>query len=340
MTRWIEKSELTRRLCAVLGIVAVGVLSGCNLYFDVDSVDRPGPITESDTGDAGLDATRDADADATDTSDVADTADAPEDAGDADASPDAADTSDAADTADTADADTADAPDNTLDCRAEQGQIVGECNPATQQGCNAGQFCTLTLVITGGTPDRFEAQCQNRSAEGSQTVGQGCASGGDCAEGLYCVSWEAPEPRGHVCSKICDMNTGEGCSADELCTNPYGDLLDGLGFCTPRCDPADTASCAGSSACAADPNYSADACLPEYRCLNNGGYTGKQVGDACDTSRLDLDGCPTDLVCAPAPGDPTQEVCQRPCAADADCPTSGTCANGPSPWDFAKFCEL
>ena len=220
-------------------------------------------------------------------------------------------------------------------CQQSQGTPQGSCDLfADESDCEDGEFCTLQLVLSGGVPSHFEPRCQPDTEIGDSVLGEECSQGSECGEGLFCVAWDNPDPRARICSKLCLRETNEGCESDEICTNPFEDELEGLGFCSPRCSPYQ-GSCGGGERCVADPAFPADTCAPNFRCLNNGGSGGKSEGSFCDRGALHQDGCPTGLTCFPAWG---SDVCVTPCLHDDDCEQE--CIDGDSPWQSLRHCSL
>lgn len=207
------------------------------------------------------------------------------------------------------------------------------CNPIQQAGgCNFNdQSCTLRLAFENGLPSHFAVECRTRPF--SQTpVDSPCTQDDECTDGSYCTSWEKPDPRGRVCSKFCDLASGEGCSYNEFCTNPYPDLLEGIGFCTPRCDPLDARSCPQGTACTPDFDHGTNSCHANFRCLQNGNATDKSAGSSCNPYALHQDGCPAGLVCI-------DNQCTQPCATTDDCADGFACRQAHAPWSSTRFCQ-
>lgn len=209
------------------------------------------------------------------------------------------------------------------------------CNPVLQTGaCNFNdETCTLRLTFANGAPSHFKVECRTRPFSGTP-VDSPCSQDDECTEGAYCTSWEKPDPRGRVCSRFCDLASGEGCNANEFCTNPYDDLLEGFGFCTPRCDPLDAKACPQGAACAPDFELGQNSCHPNFRCLQNGGTSQKSTGSPCNTADLHTDGCPKDLTCI-------ENQCAKPCATSDDCTDAKqpACRQAPEPWSASRFCQ-
>ncbi|MBA2663764.1 MAG: hypothetical protein H0U74_15865 [Bradymonadaceae bacterium] len=208
------------------------------------------------------------------------------------------------------------------------------CDPVNQTGaCNFDRHaCALRLVFAGGAPSHFAVECLDTLQGEPTPVGVSCTQANECVGGAYCVGWELPDARSRVCSRFCDMVTGNGCSDDAFCTNPYGELLEGVGFCTLRCDPLDARACPTGSSCTPDFDHPANSCHANFRCTQSGGHASKREASFCDPSKLHTDGCPAGLICM---GD----RCSKPCATSADCPDSA-CRQAPAPWSYARFCEL
>lgn len=329
-TRW------TIRIAAALA--AVLWCSACNLHFDLDSVE---PSVSAEDTDAGhLDVSDTHHDSATDAPQTPDTT-----GEDAPTTPDATN----------ADADativegcTGDddcpahhvcngeicvpTPNCTSDgasgrnCGGNLGTVEGECDPLSCEACDADQTCMLRLRFDGGHPDAFVASCLTDDEIGDGLPEQACGSAGDCGPRTLCVTWDAPDSRSRVCSRLCDLATGKGCPDGYFCTNPLEDTLGELGFCTRSCNPQDNSDCAGSEVCAYDPNYPNQTCLREFRCLQNGGFSGKGQGDPCDAAALHTDGCPTGFLCVP---DHSGDTCQKTCTSTNECDGQSSCQGAP-----------
>lgn len=233
----------------------------------------------------------------------------------------------------------------TFECLEDQGENQGSCDPVNETGCDFdSEHCTMTLVFSGGTPSHFETTCDDKDDAGSLSEGESCSSGSDCAEGLFCIGWDSPDPRGQLCSRMCDRNTQEGCADDEFCAHPFidddsgGPGIEGIGFCSERCSPADPSACDSGQRCTAHPGFPEGMCTPNFQCLNNGGSGGKSEGSECDRAELTQDGCPSGLTCAPV-GEEGQDLCVEPCQSDSDC-ADAACINAPDPWSPIRYCEL
>lgn len=231
-------------------------------------------------------------------------------------------------------------------CPFDPGAIPGSCDPVRGTGCSSQtQICIVTFVPSTG---RFATVCENPANLNMDTqVGSPCTSVTDCVEGASCVIWEPPDPRSRVCSKICQLETGLGCSEDEFCVNPHTretnaqgdpvDVLTALGYCTRRCSPTNLNTCPPGQACAPDEGFAEYACHANFRCLENGAFAGKSPLASCDRTELHRNGCPSGLICMPEGTQNTGDRCVRPCVSDTEC-APGACSRAPAPWDFLKVC--
>jgi len=247
---------------------------------------------------------------------------------------------DTADTSDLGEPDGADVPDVDIppprNCEGALTNIDG-CDPSDPSACGGSETCTPR-------PLNDRAVCVRDGEFGDGGRGSECELGGerrDCDAGLHCVDWTVTsDPRSTVCSSFCVLASGAGCAEDEFCTNPFGeDRLEGLGFCTERCDPADPDSCPANADCVLDPNYPEDTCKPEFRCISTVDAPDRAVGASCDRTNVPEDGCGDDLVCAPV-GAEGGDVCVRPCStetAEAVC-EGAECVESEGPWEIS-FCD-
>ena len=235
-----------------------------------------------------------------------------------------------------------------FECVEDQGQNPGSCHPIEQTGCDFDtEHCTMTLVFSGGTPSHFETTCESIDEAGDMAEGESCSSGSDCAEGLFCIGWDSPDPRGQICSRMCDRHTQEGCGDDEFCSNPFFDAdddgldIEEIGFCSTRCAPDPPDTCGSGQRCTAHPGFPQAMCTPNFYCLSNGGSAGKSEGSECNRAELHLDGCPAGLTCAPVEevGEEFEDRCVEPCQKNSDC-EDGNCLNAPAPWDAIRYCDI
>jgi hypothetical protein len=329
LTRWT--------ICIAAAIAAMLWGSACNLHFDLDSVEPTVSADRDADAQQPLDAS---DASHVDTPDTPTSPDTPDedstptpDSGGEDASNIESCTSDNDCTEDEDCNGEVCVPSTTCggdppaarNCTGNLGSVEGECDPLACDGCNADHTCMLRLRFDNGVPDAFVASCVEDTEIGDGMPDQSCESAGDCGPRTLCVTWDAPDPRSRVCSRLCDLESGHGCPSGYFCTNPLEDTLGGLGFCTRSCDPLQDA-CGGSEVCAYDPNYPDQTCLREFRCLRNGGFSGKGQGDPCDAAALHENGCPPGFLCVPGS---TSTTCQKPCSSSNECDDPSTCQGAP-----------
>lgn len=288
---------------------------GCDgLAYDLDSVSLH-DAERLDVSDAGeIEADTDVDAEVADMSKTSDMT--PSDAD----RPDAADLADVADTGPGRQCATPfpladDAP----------------CNPTLTGECPQDGICTLA-VVTVPPP---ELACLPREQEGDAGDGEACGRPSDCAENLACVDWSLNEsdPRGKVCTKYCELETGVGCDVGEFCTKAEAQPpVDGIGWCTPTCDPYDPQACPAGQTCSIDYNYPSATCLPNFRCVEVTDFQmeGDGCGPGAETTR-----CVRGLTCYEV--DIALFQCVRPCQDDSDC-DAGDCGGPAGDWDL-KFCR-
>jgi hypothetical protein len=321
---------LMPRISVLLCALALVLISGCNLHFDLDSVE----LVAADAADGDLDARDSADGESP--GDVAQPGDA-DGADERDSeNPDAADP-DATGIDAEGDADGSDDAGQSQ-CSVDPGEVVGACGPNRPEACGADQTCRLRLD-TGNF--RFYTDCvDNADGPGNRAEGEFCQGGSSCQPGLDCAAWKLPVSGGPACAKLCVLETGLGCdSLTEFCTNPSPDSLSGLGFCAKRCDPNDDRDeCGPDATCTPDFGYPEATCRQNFRCLLDSPGVSKNPGDPCSRAANHVEGCgaQSGLTCVPKGGD---EICVKPCSEDSDCPDSGQCTELGDGWDF-KFCEL
>jgi len=279
----------------LLVLVLVSAICGCNLYFDVSSVQLRGSDADT-TGDArdGRDG----------------------------AGPDAGDTG------------RVDVPP-PRECTADHSTIAG-CDPSDPSSCDDSETCTPR-------PRNDRTVCVGNKDFGVKERGESCdvsSDRRDCAAGLHCVDWSVTsDPRGVICSKLCVLDSGWGCDDGTFCTNPLSEgRLDGLGFCTDRCDPTASGACPGNADCVPDPNYPAKTCFAEFRCISMVGSPDKSEGDTCERTEVPNEGCGSGLVCAPVRADSSGDLCVQPCQKDEECLDERCVDSGP-PWSFS-YCDL
>lgn len=259
----------------------------------------------------------------------------PSDAADVPDPPDSGDLTDTGPPDDAGDVDVRDLPDAPdMDapstCGIPHPIDATKCHPLEEGKCPENGLCNLAFVGT------LQLSCLPRNTEGTLGRDAPCTGASDCVEHLTCFNWSAPtdpDPRGRVCSQFCVLETNEGCGPDEFCTGTASvPDVEGIGWCTPRCDPYDADSCAMDQTCSIDFNYPGATCEPEFRCVRLTG--AKLEGEECGPGARVAE-CSHGLTCyEPAVGD---YQCVRPCQTDADC-TSGTCGAPAGPWSL-KWCQ-
>ena len=224
------------------------------------------------------------------------------------------------------------------ECAENQGQISGNCDFFADNDCGDGQFCSFQLG--SGT---FFQNCLNESSAGEVQEGQNCGPTDRCDTDLYCIAWDGVGST--QCASICRREDHHGCADDQYCLNPFaadGELaLEEMGVCSQRCSPQNDDACSGGLRCTADPAFPEATCHANFRCIFNGGSSGKSDGDSCDRANLHDDGCPTGLSCFPA-GPDDQDICVRLCESSDDCPGSGPtqeCVNADKPWQAMRYCS-
>lgn len=174
-------------------------------------------------------------------------------------------------------------------------------------------------------------RCVGADEIGAGNEGDDCTTFADCADGLVCVDWALPDPRGSVCSRPCEIGASTLCSSGQFCASSDLDIAEGLGFCTEGCDLTDSGeSCQSWERCVPDPFQSEVAFSANSRCLLNddggtdeGGAPIKRMNASCSAAQLHEDGCPAGLTCLPVTTNgTTREYCLEPCqvgATDIDC---------------------
>ena len=355
----------TRTLIAAL-LVATLAISGCNLHYDLDAVSAPvevGPDTDQPDADFGdLDASDTSDTD-TDPTDTGDTDEPDADTGEPDADIDAdpidppacseigllacgdrcVDTNldpDHCGTCNTACALTESCVSSEcqpVTCPGDVPPLTGACDPVDQTGCAGNAGCELRFIPPPTL--EFRPSCKALDQFGTGEVGDNCdpESLTNCGPGLHCYSFLPPDPRLAVCVKMCELATGEGCAANEICTNDDDDAnYNGVGFCTTSCDILATNVCFGGQACAPNKDYPDLSCQPSARCLQNGGYSQKAEFSPCSVNNLQTNGCPADLRCM-RDADNNQS-CLKPCDTFADC-GGRACEPAPAPFAHLRFCQ-
>ncbi|MBA2661453.1 MAG: hypothetical protein H0U74_04115 [Bradymonadaceae bacterium] len=206
-------------------------------------------------------------------------------------------------------------------CPLDYGEPDPACNLVTQDECGPTAYCQLILL--NGEPPPVP-RCTLNASAGPRALFETCDSSiteQRCDQGLLCVSWGRPDPRGMVCSNYCFMDTNEGCNQDAYCTHFFADIA-GIGLCVPRCDPYDARACPDGQACVADHTFPAKTCSAEFRCMLNGASTSTKYKAACRLDRMELagNGCADGLSCHPTSAGP---ACVRPCKSDTDCSSFG-----------------
>jgi hypothetical protein len=206
------------------------------------------------------------------------------------------DSSDAATGADTG-TDTAEPPD---------------CDVFDSLSCTNDEYCALDIE-TG------QVGCAEE-LDGTSDLNDSCENDATCSIGLRCVDWVAPDPRGKVCSQLCEISTGSGCGLGEFCTRTDGEFPGDLGFCTPRCDVLSVDACSDSEICVPAPYLPGDGFPPFSRCLTNSTDSQGGLGAGCDPFTLDTFGCESGLTCLTVDfmGD-AGSFCLQPCQTLDEC---------------------
>jgi len=303
-------------------IAAVLTFTACDgLVVDVNTIPFAGADGGMDVDLADADPDADADAstppgdmppdDAADLADIADMRDVrpPPDGGDA---------------GDVADGDVDVTPPM---CAIPHDLDPTKCNPLEEGKCPENGLCNLAFVMG------LQLSCLPRNTEGTLGRDAPCAGAGDCVEHLTCFNWRAPtdpDPRGRICSQFCILATNEGCTVDEFCTGTASvPDVEGVGWCTPRCDPYDPDACPVGETCSIDFNFPGATCLPEFRCVE---LTDARVeGDECGPG-MRVAECARGLTCYDVGA--SDYRCVRPCDSDADC--AGTCGQPDGPWRLRR----
>ncbi len=158
------------------------------------------------------------------------------------------------------------------------------------------------------------------------TLNETCTAPGDCPNGFGCESGVCTAPTG-TCTPWCDsdddcpISTGATDTRRAQCHNGQCQFFVCLGndpvggFCFPGCsgDGDCTAACAADDDCAVGYTCLAGTCQRDCACA----ITAEDAALGITTK------------CAPSEDcNPTGQVCQVTCAADADCSLGSSCVNG------------
>lgn len=286
--------------------------NGINYELDGTQLIKPGADDGSDAGPSDTGPVPDADSGDLTTLDM---------------STDLADPGDASDAANPSDM--PDMPGSA--CAVPQPVDPARCNPTETGVCPSNGLCTL--AVAAAPPP--ELLCVMRDLAGTGDTGDTCTRVSDCREGQTCVDWglQEADPRSKGCARYCEIETGKGCLADEFCTTVTSQPpLDGIGWCTPACDPYDASSCPSGQTCNVDYNYPIGTCEPHFRCVTAEDFVAE--GEPCGPGRM-VASCAEDLIC--------YEVqiadfrCVKPCQAAADC-GAGSCSAPSGAWQLS-FCQ-
>ena len=291
---------------------------GCDgIGYDLDRV----PLTHTDNSHSGFDA------------------DGPDAPPPADMASDIGDTSAEPDTGDDMSVDAADIPDAGPDidmpmsrCEIPQPLDPARCDPTRTGECPENGFCTF--AVAGVPPPQL--LCVRRDLEGEGDVETPCSAVSDCLEGLTCVDWglQEADPRPKACTRYCELESGFGCASTEFCTKATSQPpADGIGYCTPSCDPYDPNACPTGQTCNVDYNYPNGTCHPQFRCVRV--EDTRAEGEPCGPGRL-VASCGEDLICYEVSN--ADFRCVAPCQSAAECGGS-TCLPAQGPWEL-RFCAL
>lgn len=176
------------------------------------------------------------------------------------------------------------------------GSLNGSCDPLMQQGCQLDEKCSARLGV-GSIPSTTECL-----PDGTQSLGESCEIAVDaedpnmtrfdnCAAGGFCDDDE--------CRELCDPEADGVCAG--ACVTLSGVFGDGVGVCTPQCDPLDDTSCEVGEGCylvplgseflcalpaaGAEDLVAWDECEPvnaDDECFINSGPVGSSVGYPLD----------------------------------------------------------
>jgi hypothetical protein len=121
-----------------------------------------------------------------------------------------------------------------------------ECEPFGELACDAGETCTVPLVLLT-EDDALGGLC---AATGAAAVGEPCVAASDCASG-FC---QGP-PEGATCQAACDARATEGdgtCGAAAVCDALRDESgAAALGACVPfDCEPFGDQGCDAGEMCA------------------------------------------------------------------------------------------
>lgn len=172
-----------------------------------------------------------------------------------------------------------------------------------------GSGCEGALVCMASVEDgAVRARCQ---AGGALQSGEACSvSASDCATGNLCARLSSAEEA--VCHKLCDPDSGAGCTGEDACSELSG--APGLGICKalpPRCDPLKIGDvCADDETC-----YLV---TPRPRCVS-AGTAG--LLESCESTN-----CKRPYTCMNVVGlTGTGPTCYQACKAQSDCGETERC---------------
>jgi hypothetical protein len=188
------------------------------------------------------------------------------------------------------------------------------CDPLDASTCGPDEYCAVELASG-------EVSCAPR-VEGTAAEGETCESDESCAGDLRCVDWVLPDPRGKVCSTICELETNIGCGLGEFCSRTDGAFPEDVGFCTPQCDVLDVRTCGAEFRCVPDPYFEGSGFPPFSRCLVNAPGEEPEdgsLGRECNPLNMHELGCIEGFTCLTVAEGPR---CLQPCINIDDCSTT------------------
>lgn len=158
------------------------------------------------------------------------------------------------------------------DAGAAPDATPASCDPVTQDGCEAGQKCSVIPGVSGGD-DMLGCVADT----GSAGLLMACApptptTPDDCAKGLACRG--TTDPR---CMEFCSSEPTDTCGTGQVCAfgvDLDGDQVTDAEFCTESCDPL--AQDCTSSTFACYPSRSGAICAQE-----GAGGTPALEGETC-----------------------------------------------------------
>jgi hypothetical protein len=183
-----------------------------------------------------------------------------------------------------------------------------------QCGCDAGQSCAITDLVTGAT------ECIKT---GSGVEGQLCQDDLECGKGTSCIPG--------VCSAYCKTDADCSAKGGRCLAALYMDKdIPGYNFCTALCNPVDPANkaglegftaCDGSNCVHQTPGATYEG---DTTCIGPAGKVAD--GQSCD-STVD---CTAGAWCLEDAS--MNSSCKRLCYAQSDCPSMTLC----TPFQYVK----